>query len=37
MTPTHLDHLAVLVARQPAGVLFAEVNALLSGARQESS
>jgi NAD-dependent deacetylase len=34
MTPTHLDHLAVLVARQPAGVLFAEVQGLLRGAPQ---
>jgi NAD-dependent deacetylase len=28
-TETHLDHLAALVAREPAGVLLAEVNALL--------
>jgi NAD-dependent deacetylase len=34
MTPTHLDHLAVLVARQPAAVLLAKVQALVSGARQ---
>jgi NAD-dependent deacetylase len=34
MTPTHLDHLAVLVARQPAAVLLAEVQVLVSGERQ---
>ncbi len=32
MTPTHLDDCAVLVARQPAAVLLAEIQALLSGA-----
>lgn len=34
LTPTHLDHLAVLVAREPAGVLLAEVQHVLSAARQ---
>jgi len=34
MTPTHLDHLAVLVARQPAAVLLGEVQGLVSGAPQ---
>jgi NAD-dependent deacetylase len=34
MTPTHLDEFAVLVGRQPAAVLLAQVQALLSGARQ---
>jgi NAD-dependent deacetylase len=29
MTPTHLDHLAVMAARQPAAVLLAEVQRLL--------
>ncbi|MGI9147299.1 MAG: SIR2 family NAD-dependent protein deacylase [Chloroflexota bacterium] len=33
-TPTHLDHVAVLVARQPAAVLLAEVQTLLSAPPQ---
>ena len=34
LTPTHLDHLAVLVAREPAAVLLAQVQGLLRAARQ---
>jgi len=33
LTPTHLDHLAVLVARVPAAVLLAEVQNVLRAAR----
>jgi NAD-dependent deacetylase len=34
LTATHLDHLAVMVARAPAGGLLAEVADLINGARQ---
>jgi NAD-dependent deacetylase len=34
LSPTHLDQLAVLVVRQPAAVLLATVQELLSGAQQ---
>jgi NAD-dependent deacetylase len=35
-TPTHLDHLAAFVSREPAAVLSAETEALLSAARQRT-
>jgi NAD-dependent deacetylase len=34
LTPTHLDPLAVLIARHPAAILLAEVQTILTAARQ---